>query len=495
MEEINKRIEEINNLLASRKEELKLAEKAKATDSTIVWRRDLVNSIRDLEEELVNLEAKLAEQIKAEEEARKAAEEARRNEASKTAYFHDQKSDEYFGLTPEDIKRGEQIQKEEAEKRAEEARKAEEAKKAEEEAKKAAEEEERKRAEEEARRNEASKTAYFHDQKSDEYFGLEDDDKEAEETSDSVKSEINNAESEINSVSTDEKERIAFVVQQIKVLFLNMNITTDELLIALKEIVKQAEKRKADLAKEDVKNEENVVEDEIEDIEVVDLDKEEKKLTDEQIQQKIFEIDEKQRLLADKILNKIFDEKEEKAKEENLRLLDQKYLKAAEAHAIKEFDSYKAIEKFKLRFKENREEVGPIRSFFRSFRKDEEIDAKICKDIQKELLESKKDEIQTEKNRIIESVHQKIASEFNNNRDNFRTYGLAERQAWLEGDMINKFPEYREEILSLSEELKKYEKEIAEFENKKNEETRGEKDSEKTPKDERASEEQDELEV
>ena len=424
MEKINKRIVEINELLESRKAELKLAENAKTTDAAIVWRRDLINSIRDLEDELADLENQLAEmERKAAEEARK-AEEARRNEASKTAYFHDQKSDEYFGLDPEEVR------KEEEQKSAEEA------------------------------------------------------------VAEEVEKETDNSVIEIKKVSNEEKERIDFIVQQIKVLFLNMDITTDELLIALKEIVKQAEKRKADLDKEETKDEKTVEEDEIEDIEVINLDEEEKKLTDEEVQQKIFEIDERQRRLADKMLNKIFDEKEEKAKEEKLRALDQKYLEESRESAITEFNSYTRWDRFVLRFRENRAEVGAIRSFFRAFRKDERIDARIYKDIQREILEDHKEEIQAEKDKTVENIHQKFASEFNNNRDTFRTCGLAERQTWLEEEIIKRFPEYKDEILSISEEMKKYEKEIEEYD-KRFEEARDGKTSDKDSKDTKTNEEQD----
>ena len=434
MEKINKRIVEINVLLESRKAELKLAENAKTTDAAIVWRRDLINSIRDLEDELADLENQLAEmERKAAEEARK-AEEARRNEASKTAYFHDQKSDEYFGLDPEEVRKEEERMRKEAE-----------AKTAEEAAKKA-----------------------------------------EEAVVEEIEKETDNSVSEIKKVSNEEKERIDFIVQQIKVLFLNMDITTDELLIALKEIVKQAEKRKADLDKEESKKEEIIDEE----IEVIDLDKEEKKLTDAEIEQKIFDIDEQQRRMADKILNKIFDLKEEKLKEESLQAIDSKYLEEARESAITEFDSYTMRDRFVLRFRENRAETGAIRSFFRAFRKDERIDARIYKDIQREILEDKKEEIQAEKNETLENIHQKVASEFNEKRDNFRTFSLAERQTWLEEEIIKRFPEYKDEILSISEELKKYEKEIAEFENKKDEARDG-KTSDKDSKDTKTNEEQD----
>ena len=57
-----------------------------------------------------------------------------------------------------------------------------------------------------------------------------------------------------------------------------------------------------------------------------------------------------------------------------------------------------------------------------------------------------------------------------------------------------RFPEFKDQILSLSEEMKKYEKEISEYD-KKFEEARDGKKSEKEPKDTKTTEEHDEPEV
>ena len=147
-----------------------------------------------------------------------------------------------------------------------------------------------------------------------------------------------------------------------------------------------------------------------------------------------------------------------------------------------------------MRYQENRNEVGRIRSFFRAFRKDERIDGKIQKNIQREILDMNKMKRQEEKEKLKVQIHNKMTSEFNEKREALKGFSLGEKQSYFELELAQRFPEYKDEILGLSEEMKKYEKEIAEYD-KKFEEARDGKKSEKEPKDTKTTEEHDEPEV
>ena len=427
MENIKRRIEELNKALVLNEEELKVAENAKTTDASINWRREVVNTISNIKKELLELE----EKMKIEEEKRRVEEE---------------------------------------------------------EARKAAEEEEKRRAEE-ARRNEASKVAYFH-KHDDEYFSSgintsstvvkkdKEDTKKKEDTLEYKKTSLKVYKEGLETLREkykDDKKTLEYTepyyIEKIKKL-------EEEIAILEGKPVKKDEGEKGNQGNQDPKKDEGEKGNQGDpdpkkyDKGAIELLKaEQEKLYDEFLK--------KQTSLAKKI-----------EEENSTKAIDNKYKGLATEEAKEKYETTSRMKFFMLKFAKNRQKYGFFRALFKSFKNDKDINESIYQDMYSEAYNSKSEKMKTEKEEKVKEISEKVEGFYNKNIEQFKQKDISQRMRSLEKDEKDMPPEIKAELDKikkrmgeLSEDIKKYneEKSNNEKNNNKDEKNKGPKKTKEAP--------------